>query len=232
MNVCPLKEDHPRIRPRRPDEKEAPASPYIHSTACWRGYVGTWEIRDKRLYLVELRGRLVLDGDGPLFADWVDQMLVVPQGRLVQYVHMGFESQYESELWIKIVGGIETERESIEGGLQSLIDRLLAPKPVIGDLAIVAGPQTGDMLILREGLNTLRRVRGRRLSLETGEPVASLIAFPNGEQFIGPSVSGSSVVRVDGEPILHGAPLRAGSTIEIGEHRCEVRMRRPLTHQS
>ena len=156
MTTCPLKEDHPRVRPRRPDEEEAPAprdpldlamdegpARYVGSTACWRGYVGTWEIRDKRLYLVKLQGRFVLDGDEPLFADWVHQTVAVPQGRLVQYVHMGFQSRYESELWIDISGGVETKRETIEGGLQALIDRLLASKPVIADLAIIAGPQTG-----------------------------------------------------------------------------------------
>jgi hypothetical protein len=27
--------------------------PFIaNSTACWRGYVGTWEIRNERLYLI------------------------------------------------------------------------------------------------------------------------------------------------------------------------------------
>lgn len=27
-------------------------------TALWRGYVGTWEVRDERLYLISLRGEL------------------------------------------------------------------------------------------------------------------------------------------------------------------------------
>jgi len=42
------------------------------STACWRGYIATWEIKDGRLYLVELSDRHTyrLEGDEPLFAEW------------------------------------------------------------------------------------------------------------------------------------------------------------------
>lgn len=29
----------------------------IFSTACWREYVGTWEIKDNRFYLVDIIGR-------------------------------------------------------------------------------------------------------------------------------------------------------------------------------
>lgn len=28
------------------------------STACWRGYVGTWEIEDAKLYLIEFEGNV------------------------------------------------------------------------------------------------------------------------------------------------------------------------------
>lgn len=238
MTTCPLKEDHPRVRPRRPDEEEAPAprdpldlameedpARYIGSTACWRGYVGTWEIRDKRLYLVKLQGRFVLDGDEPLFADWVHQTLAVPQGRLVQYVHMGFQSRYESELWIDISGGVETKRETIEGGLQALIDRLLASKPVIADLAIIAGPQTGDLLPLRSGFNELRLAHGGRLSIETGDPTARLIVYQSGETIVGLSDVVGPVIRVNGEPLTGPTSMCADKVIEIGEHRCQVRMK-------
>jgi len=30
----------------------------IASTACWRGYFGTWEIIDDQLYVVELKGKI------------------------------------------------------------------------------------------------------------------------------------------------------------------------------
>lgn len=75
------------------------------STACWRGYVGTWKIEDNRLWLVELIGRFRLAVPGPVFADWVTGVLRVPRGELLDYVHMGFGSVYEEELHIAVERG-------------------------------------------------------------------------------------------------------------------------------
>jgi len=45
------------------------------SSSCWRGYVGSWEIKDGRLYLTKLERDLMLEGTEPLFADWVSEEL-------------------------------------------------------------------------------------------------------------------------------------------------------------
>lgn len=88
-------------------------------TACWRGYVGTWEIKDDGyLYLVKLvEGSCDMDAPeiplekvfpgqkGPIKASWFTGTLVVPQGELLQYVHMGYESIFEKELHIVIKEG-------------------------------------------------------------------------------------------------------------------------------
>ncbi|HZK94125.1 MAG TPA: hypothetical protein VFC67_07950 [Prolixibacteraceae bacterium] len=29
----------------------------IRNTSCWRGYIGTWEIADERLFLISLNGQ-------------------------------------------------------------------------------------------------------------------------------------------------------------------------------
>ena len=78
----------------------------IFSTACWRKYIGTWEIKEGRLYLIDIFGRLKLDGEEPLFADWFTGELRVPQGELLQYVHAGFGSVYEEEILMKIEKGL------------------------------------------------------------------------------------------------------------------------------
>lgn len=87
------------------------------NTALWRAYVGTWEIREGRLYLIALRGTLE-DGsaanvatifpDFPerVFAHWFSGTLRIPQGKLLRYVHMGYGSEYESDLLIEIESGV------------------------------------------------------------------------------------------------------------------------------
>jgi hypothetical protein len=86
-------------------------------TALWRGYVGQWEIRDDRLYLLALHGTLK-DGasaslatvfpDFPdrVFAHWYSGTLRIPQGRRLQYVHMGYGSTYERDLLLEIERGV------------------------------------------------------------------------------------------------------------------------------
>ncbi len=89
----------------------------VSCTALWRGYVGTWEILDKRLYLIGLSGTL-LDGAEAnvatffpdfrdrVFAHWYSGELRVPQGKLLNYVHQGYNSTYESDLIIAVDKGI------------------------------------------------------------------------------------------------------------------------------
>ena len=107
MAFCPpLPEAHPRIIEIDPDkvEHDDPDS-ILFSTACWRGYQGTWEIKHGQFYLVDLRGRLRLQGEEPLLADWFSGVLRIPRGEILQYVHMGFGSVFEEEVHVKIVSG-------------------------------------------------------------------------------------------------------------------------------
>jgi hypothetical protein len=83
-------------------------------TACWRGYVAKWELRNGRFYLREIRGKYELTGDEPLFADWFSGVLRIPRGQLLQYVHMGFASVYEEELHIKIERGMVVKSRVID----------------------------------------------------------------------------------------------------------------------
>lgn len=107
MAFCPtLPENHPRItevslEEARQDDENA----ILFSTACWRGYQGTWQIADGRFYLVGLRGRWRLSGDEPLLADWFSGVLRIPQGQMLHYVHMGYGSVYEQEIHIRIEKG-------------------------------------------------------------------------------------------------------------------------------
>jgi hypothetical protein len=72
------------------------------STALWRGYVGTWEIMNDRLYLVALDGCMLLDSKQTdvmlkdvfphypegLFAQWYSGELRCTRGKLLNYVRL------------------------------------------------------------------------------------------------------------------------------------------------
>jgi hypothetical protein len=106
MAFCPrLPEPHPRIA-RLDDGSAAEVDSFFLSTSCRRHYIGTWEIRDGRFYLVRLEGRYRLLGDEPLLAAWFTGVLRLPRGKRLEYIHMGFGSVYEGELHIKIEKGL------------------------------------------------------------------------------------------------------------------------------
>jgi hypothetical protein len=94
------------------------------STACWRGYIGTWEIRDSDLYLValereqhvvretgpeRLRKDLLLQvfpgAERPIPATWFSGVLRLPQGAQLRYIHMGYVSIYERDLYLTVKSG-------------------------------------------------------------------------------------------------------------------------------
>jgi hypothetical protein len=93
---------------------------HASSTDLWRGYIGTWAIENERLYLVKLSGHVrATDGtrevglealfpdypDG-VFAHWFTGVLRCPIGALLRYVHGGFGSTYEKDLFIPVQRGV------------------------------------------------------------------------------------------------------------------------------
>ena len=95
------------------DEYDDSTDRIRNSTACWRGYQGTWEIRDGSFYLLSVKGRYRLASPKPVLADWFSGVLRIPQGELLEYVHMGFGSVYEQELHIKIECGLVVDQRTI-----------------------------------------------------------------------------------------------------------------------
>ena len=97
------------------------------STALWRGYTGTWEIVNDRLYLIELAGHLeggfecTLETIFPgfpdrVFAHWYSGTLRIPEGKMLEYVHQGYGSTYERDIKIKISRGCVTDLEVVTNG--------------------------------------------------------------------------------------------------------------------
>jgi hypothetical protein len=77
-------------------------------TNNWRGYIGTWEIEDKQLYLKSL-GRYssklpeeslfskIFKQEPPIKATWYTGALRIPQGQFLRWVHTRFYSIHENE---------------------------------------------------------------------------------------------------------------------------------------
>ena len=103
----------------------AKLEPYLSKDGCsgsWRGYRGTWEIRDSRLNLIRLETdpcserptqvplSTIFFEAAPVFATWYTGTLVVPTGKRIEYVHMGYQSRYEWYIVFTVVEGVVTGR--------------------------------------------------------------------------------------------------------------------------
>lgn len=111
-----LPKRHPRIVEVPIDEVDPDSG--IFSTGCWRGYIGTWEISNAKLYLNRLDGRLRLDGDQPLFADWVSEELRVPLG-VGSCISFYPWDKYDHELHLEIKEGVVIGSREVNSGADS-----------------------------------------------------------------------------------------------------------------
>lgn len=99
--------------------------PGVVSTGNWRGYVATWEIDQSKLFLSKIDSWICsslakssckqvnladlfpskVNGD-KVGADWFSGQLRIPDGKELQYVHMGYGSVYERDILIEVTKGI------------------------------------------------------------------------------------------------------------------------------
>ena len=86
-------------------------------TALWRGYVGSWEIIAGRLYLTSISGTIESGSEASLttifpdssdrvFAHWYSGRIRIPQGKQLEYVHMGYASIFERDLFLDLERGV------------------------------------------------------------------------------------------------------------------------------
>lgn len=97
-------------------------------TALWRGYVGTWEILNDRLYLIALHGTLESGEEANLetvfpgfphrvFVHWFSGQLRIPQGKRLKYVHMGYGSTYEQDMLLDLRNGVVVKQDVVVNGI-------------------------------------------------------------------------------------------------------------------
>jgi hypothetical protein len=112
-------EQHPNIEKIR--EQLKPSGEVIcRNSALWRGYVAYWEIRDNKLFLTKIKNacsdflskkklKEIFGREYKLEkvnANWVNMELVIPQGELLEYIHMGYMSLHEKEVSLQIEKGL------------------------------------------------------------------------------------------------------------------------------
>ena len=84
---------------------------YMESTACWRGYVGTWEIKDDKLYLVDLRSsKYELVKTPPIFADWITDKLMFTTGQAFE----GDVARYIAQTHLNVANGLVVSSKNIK----------------------------------------------------------------------------------------------------------------------
>jgi hypothetical protein len=109
-----------------------PPKEAVISSANWRGYIATWEIKDDKLFLKEatilvsdpkdeheyLRKPITSDlypGATEVLADWYTGALIVPDGKMTHYVHMGYGSSFDHYQVFRVRAGAVVEHLSMTG---------------------------------------------------------------------------------------------------------------------
>lgn len=93
-------------------------------TCNWRGYRAKWKVKDNKLYLVRIKGRLkngkkltvkkVFQNQETVFADWVSERIVLWDGEMLNYVHRGYCSLFERDIVLNFEKGILISEKIID----------------------------------------------------------------------------------------------------------------------
>ena len=106
LNALSLPKDDTKIK-----HKEGPIST---RTSCWRGYVGTWEIKDDKLYLNEFSsGKYDVLVNLPILADWISGTAKVATGEVKASSSWDIET-YETETHLTFENGLLVKTENIK----------------------------------------------------------------------------------------------------------------------
>jgi hypothetical protein len=108
-------------------------APRTWSSGNERGYVATWEVKDENLYLIGIDSwiceSLGSDNckkadlkemfgeryhDGRVKADWFSGELRMPEGKVLQYVHLGYDSLFERDTFLTVEAGKITDEKVID----------------------------------------------------------------------------------------------------------------------
>lgn len=86
-------------------------------TSCWRRYVGTWKIRDNRLYLINIAAKresgeeltiqhLFPNAEGDVFANWWSGVLHAGRGDVLHHADSPEMRSYAEDIFFTIESGV------------------------------------------------------------------------------------------------------------------------------
>jgi len=103
------------------------------NTACYRGYCATWKLFEGKIYLIDIESpdqlkrmkgnvsdepvsamQKLFPGHTEVFADWVNGTLKIQSGELLEHIHIGYESVYETNIYLKFENGILIEEKTVK----------------------------------------------------------------------------------------------------------------------
>lgn len=115
---------------KKPDERPKGG---IMSSALWRGYVATFEVKDNQLFLKDIEIEYqdtaskksynykwrsvikeVFPGQKEIKIDWLTGLIVLPYGKLINYVHLGYGSTYEKYILLEIDKGYLKQEKQLK----------------------------------------------------------------------------------------------------------------------
>ena len=103
-----------------------PLKPYLETredvsfiyktTALVRGYIGRWEIKNNKLFLVSLLGFIennkqvdlnyLFPNQSEVFANWYTGKIRIPEGELLKKINLGYASVFEKDCFLTLDEGI------------------------------------------------------------------------------------------------------------------------------
>ena len=115
----------------------------LKSTAIVRGYIGNWEIKNNKLFLISLLGfienqeqvdlNFLFPDKNEVFADWFTGDIRIPQGKMLKKVNLGYESIFEKNRILRFKEGVftnETVENQVDKDKLKYVNRYLSSKKV------------------------------------------------------------------------------------------------------
>jgi hypothetical protein len=125
------------LEQRYPDPRQRPSfmvAPLTRAADNARGYIGSWRLEDDRLYLVDIQAWFCKEGasahadcrkvtvadlfgdgaTGPVFADWFNGELTLPDGAPLRQAPLEYGSSYQRTIRITLKGGKVTRIQTID----------------------------------------------------------------------------------------------------------------------
>ncbi|MGY8914038.1 MAG: hypothetical protein ACKVJF_03020 [Flavobacteriales bacterium] len=113
------------------------------TSACWRGYLGTWELKNNKLYLIELTGNVgdadfrfrssvgldyLFPNKKEVHADWFTGVISIPDGEIPGSGYPNFLPSYANNLLLHFDKGSLQDFKWVDT-LEKMVDEVQVNQP-------------------------------------------------------------------------------------------------------